>query len=60
MEHWLNVKELVGDLGNEQLTGYNYCDNCPESAAHFYAEYAFAGLKHTGVEHIPEMSPNKY
>ena len=57
MEHRLYIKEFVSDFGYEELADDYDCDYCPEAAAHFEFENAFAGFKAAGVEHIPEVSP---
>lgn len=60
MKHRLYVEELVCNLSYEQLTNYDNTDNSPEALAHLQLEYAFAGLKTAGIEHIPEVCPDEY
>ena len=59
MEHRFYVEELIANFGYEQLTANDDYGDSPEARTHFEFEYATTGVKATGVEHIPEVSPNK-
>ena len=59
VQHGSDIEELVGYLGDEQLSEDDYCHYCPETVAHFEGEDAFAGFKTACVEHVPEVGPNE-
>ena len=59
MEHWLNIEKLISNFSNEKLAYYYNRHNRPEATAHFEFEDALASIKATGIEHIPEVCPNK-
>lgn len=59
MEHRLDVEELVGYLGDEQLTYDDDADDGPEALTHFQLEHALARFEAAGIEHIPEVCPDE-